>query len=164
MLRNLKLKIFLPAIMLASCTTAADRLGDRPTVQELDKWNIDSMTKTRIRTGAQGYDGISGRIMTLLLTVSKEMEERYSDRCGEDPVLSHIFLYKEEGDTLRVQTAPRFVPDDTPPPPPPPEGYRYIYMHEIADVPKNSVALEGCDIQFVVDSKTKSIVSTNIMR
>lgn len=157
------------AAILASCATPAERLGERPTVQQLDEWGIQSMTETRARTGVQGYDGISGRIMELLLVVADDMAKRHQtaeraqDHCGENPIPNHAFFYKEESEVLRVQTAPRWVPDQAPLPPPP-DGYRNIYMSDIADVPKNSVLAAGCEIQYVIDKSTKQIIETKPLR
>lgn len=159
-----KLSILFTAFWLVSCVSASDGAKVLPSLQELDEWLIDELTNTRARTGVQGYEGISGRLMELLLLVSTEMAERHGERCSDNPLTDHIFYYQEEDDVLRVQTAPRDVPDDRPPPPPPPEGFKHIYTSDLFDFPENAYELDGCEIQFVIDKKTKQIISTYIMR
>lgn len=165
--------VFSPAMVvivaiLSGCVSSTDDKradGLLPTVQELDERIIDDITNKYSGSGAYGYDGISGRILEIIMIVNHEMLDKHAERCKAEPMTRHLFFYKEFDDVVRVQTAPRFVPDDRPTPPLPPSGYRYIYTRDLfPNFPAGAYGLDGCEIQFVIDKQTKEIITTNIMR
>jgi len=159
----LKTLLIIVSFALTGCTTIVRKdwsLEPLPTEKELDEKVILKLSDTQINTGVQGYNGISGRMLELLLVAYAEMIENHADRCESEPLTRHLFFYNEHDEKIEVGIMPRSIPDRwLPPNDPDLFDERYVF-----DFIPNSRGLDGCEILFVIDKKTKRVISTQIIR
>jgi hypothetical protein len=149
----------------AAVNSDRSRLSALTSLSAIDAEIIAVMTKENKGSGTKDYEGISGRVLELLLVAYQEMSNKYSDRCESEPLTRHLFFYKEKGDVIYVQTVPRFVPNDQSISSSPPHGYRSVPTQDLfPNLPVGTYGLDGCEIRFAIDVNTKKLISTQIIR
>jgi hypothetical protein len=133
--------------------------------QYLDGRIIKDM-KAQLTNSESSYDGVSGRVVVMINQVAEEMIVNHSQRCGADPLKNHLFLFSEGNLDLKIRTIPRFVPADIVNDAQKTslrDGYRSLKTQDLfPKMPKKARALDGCEIEFVIDLGSMKIIETNI--
>lgn len=150
-------------VFVVSCASPDGNNKTLPSEEALDQNLISSLTNSKARTGVQGYDGISGRIIGYLLLAAEDMKQNHGRRCGNTPLNDHVFFYKEFNDFVKIQTAPRFVPDKEIYEPPVEEGYYRIDIGDFIGWAERAHSLPGCEIQYEIRKEDKDLTLTRII-